>query len=1672
MVVIPHRNNTTNNPITMRYQILTNLTVPQTRSSDQLGNTERAFQGLKTLFFSRSLSSFELTSILILFEFLLLITIFLYQRRMDKRRRIIEHQADEITRYASTLQQVKALRQFGHITRILADRKLFLSTLIVTQTPSVWALSLSDNFHTTIFSPKILFSIITFLFITIFFQNEITILKGYFLIVFPINFVVCSGLLKYNPKFVTSFTISNVLANSSIERIMWMIIILLNLISVIFVIFLIFAATHQSHPTTLRCIEKWNAFTDRAALRLVTFLGYRRLEAQSGFEKIKGLNFTKFSNIINLLTHSVGFYRDVRYAKKEKSYGSLAFAVWRFASCFYKPAEIVEIFKVLFDGLDFNGISPIEVQASSTFRDHFENWKTLSDSDISTKINKVFVGLMTCALTQQFKIGFTKHGLSKYFATYDPKIKTTSPLALITSCIELCLTFSEVGYECFVDKSLQPVLIQDRALRNWVDEYAKIKTVMDRRPTDENFDPNAILDVIGKLVLRANHISRRHGRTIDPLYRELLNFRSSIIKEYNIASFRKPPFSVLVHGPPGIGKSTVTKIIGTVYHRTVVEKVFPELEWDPRKNMYTYNPDDQFWSGYKGAQQWFIVMDDLAREHKSHVAKGLGTSLADVITLVNTVGIATNQAALEDKGMIPLIPKLVVATTNVKDLNAVHGVAEKAAVLRRFPYVVRPFVKDEFLDKESGMMKKLSTITYDAWEYQVEYVKQTVTEYETGDAQVRVDYVAVPGSAANQRMTGAEFSMFLKGKILEHEENAAVMYDSLAVDDNITMCKHGTLSHFPCPQCLEVQAWFRRETKWERVTKYIMKQLIDITPLPIFVQMARWNISTRALLIRKIKRFETVTIGDNVARIALYSACNIIVSYYLTSFFINFFFPEKVETQSNFWATYKTNDDFVVPKTSHANNLDEIQNTLRKSMFRLAIRSDGARQEVSCFALKNGWYVTVQHPFSGDSWQCVARYKTKKHSLDASNAFTLTEANLVRLPNDLVMFWSLNLLPRKGIYDFLPKSIDKRGRKIKIFDPRLDFLDEGLTTSYHKLVYTDDYKRTITGTFMDGNKHSNLSVKGDCGAIAIAESINGYFISGLHCAGSAGGGTRIIFTQLSQEIFDGHTPPIVTLTDPDIPRYIQGSSKSGKLGPCGPKGLHNWCEGHAVPLGSYPSRSTHSSHTVRSIICDEVEEAFDMKIPYTAPLMNAIKEDGEWKNPFAVATRQLSTSIPHFKDEDVLLVKDAYVKDLLKTTEWLADVGTVDISIAVNGIVGDTYINRIPMNTSGGFYFPGNKRKYFKEVWINEELFQTPDQDIVDMVNSIELNYLNGERAFPVFQGSLKDEPVSYAKREQGKTRVFTACDVAFTIVVRKQFIKISKAFMINNFITESAVSMNCYSEAWERVFEYLTEHGEDRVGAGDHRSFDKDMTSAWVLAAFDVLITLRKEVGQLSSKDELICRGIATDIAFPVVNMNADLIQFFGSNPSGQPLTIIVNGIINSFYMRFAYHKADFPLSTFKKNVNLLTVGDDNIFNSKLDDFNHTVIAKILGNYGLQYTMADKESESVPFISIYDADFLKRTFRHLEGTVVAPLALDSIFKSLCMIVRKGNISDEEQLAQSYSAARREWSLHGKEVFERNCSKMDSIFSKHDNITRFFERYHSLSYEDTIKWVLNREDSE
>jgi hypothetical protein len=317
-----------------------------------------------------------------------------------------------------------------------------------------------------------------------------------------------------------------------------------------------------------------------------------------------------------------------------------------------------------------------------------------------------------------------------------------------------------------------------------------------------------------------------------------------------------------------------------------------------------------------------------------------------------------------------------------------------------------------------------------------------------------------------------------------------------------------------------------------------------------------------------------------------------------------------------------------------------------------------------------------------------------------------------------------------------------------------------------------------------------------------------------------------------------------------------------------------------------------------------------------------------------------------------------------------------------------------------------------------------------------------------VFTAHLKDEATSFSKIERKKTRVFAGAPFDWSLVVRKYFLTSVRVIQNNRLAFETAVGTTAQSREWEGLYQYITSQSENNIVAGDFGAFDKRMPPAFILAAFEILIQICSLSGNFTEGDFKVMWGIAVDTAYPTIDFNGDLVEFFGSNPSGHPLTVIINSLVNSLYLRytFANLSPDKPVSDFQKYVSLLTYGDDNIMSvsSDISWFNHTSISKVFADMDIKYTMADKNAVSIPYIHIREATFLKRAWvwNPEMACHLAPLEHDSIEKSLMVWVKSTTIGEEQQCIAVISSAILEYFQYGREEFDRRRNMLIKLVEK------------------------------
>lgn len=637
----------------------------------------------------------------------------------------------------------------------------------------------------------------------------------------------------------------------------------------------------------------------------------------------------------------------------------------------------------------------------------------------------------------------------------------------------------------------------------------------------------------------------------------------------------------------------------------------------------------------------------------------------------------------------------------------------------------------------------------------------------------------------------------------------------------------------------------------------------------------------------------------------------------------------------------------------------------------------------------------------------------------SSNAMSITfdEGDIRFVENsDVVIIELRGLPPMKSILKYFPMDQPLQGR----FKGKYIMKSKSGIISTRPVVNIQSGICPVFGVSAYIGHCDIPTEVGDCGSACIVDVGQSQVIFGTHTSGSRSGGVCMqhisqamlqkYIQQFKPQVFEGSIP----ISAPGAERKLTQLHERSCL-----RFLE---EGTVRVYGSFEGyRPLHRSKVEPTYICDYVTQ-HGYKATFGKPKMN-------WE-PWHLAIKDMTSPIHCYYNSNIKKCEDAFFNDIIsKIGSDIKMLEVYSLDVALNGADGVTYVDKINSSTSAG-----NPFKRSKKHFIQEEFGKIVhlDQVILDRVTEIEKCYENNTRFHPQFCGHLKDEPVSEKKMKNGKTRVFTGGEFAWSIVVRKYLLSHIRLIQNNPFIFEAMPGVVAQSTEWRDLYQFITHFGEDRIVAGDYGKFDKRMAAPFILSAFNILERLAAHAGW-PDEDLRFIRCIAQDTAFPCIDFNGDLIEIQG-NPSGHPLTVIINCLVNSLYMRYAYLLiSGKSLDTFQENVHLATYGDDNIMgiSENCPKFNHTRIAEAMKIIGVEYTMAEKEAESVPYIHISQSSFLKRAFKYDKdiGCIVAPLDESSFHKMLTARLPKDDMAPEAHAICVIETAQREYFFHGKDIF-------------------------------------------
>lgn len=366
---------------------------------------------------------------------------------------------------------------------------------------------------------------------------------------------------------------------------------------------------------------------------------------------------------------------------------------------------------------------------------------------------------------------------------------------------------------------------------------------------------------------------------------------------------------------------------------------------------------------------------------------------------------------------------------------------------------------------------------------------------------------------------------------------------------------------------------------------------------------------------------------------------------------------------------------------------------------------------------------------------------------------------------------------------------------------------------------------------------------------------------------------------------------------------------------------------------------------------------------------------------------------------DALLAAVQSLRAQLSKLDW-AKWRVLDHEQTMYGVPQENFCRGMKFSTSAGI--PYCKAKHLVMDYNSDTGRFDMTQEQMLRVAFMESNAKQGLIPGLLFRATLKDEPIKLEKLLKGKIRIFQASSLESTYLMRKYFLAAGAVLCQDFRASEVAVGMNCHGDQWDQLHRHMFEDGWKSF-CGDYSNFDQNMSSGVLFEAWSLVISL----GNLSDEDKRVCLSLATDASHPLTDFFGDLVRLSGTNPSGHSMTVIINGIVNSIYMRYAYFKLHGQCDDFNDLVKMVTYGDDNIVSvhpSRQATFNQRTVSQALATICVGYTDANKSLVVPDFTDPKEYSFLKRSWVKNGDIWLAPLEEDSIGKMLLV----GIASDAE----------------------------------------------------------------
>lgn len=459
------------------------------------------------------------------------------------------------------------------------------------------------------------------------------------------------------------------------------------------------------------------------------------------------------------------------------------------------------------------------------------NWNLVKGNKVFKQFSKLMCVLVTLGLCDVAHIPFDING----FKLFDEKMIKQHMTAydLAEALFGTITYFAEGAYLCFKTGSLKPLMMDDFAVLELDDEYSDVITMwtLVQNGNLEKFlgmPEQEFLDKLERLQVKLTHLLPSLSGIDKKLVSDKILRLKTIKNEHTnmkmSAGIRRAPFAVELFGDSSQGKTT--------FGEQLIESLLTSIGYSTDREYWaTINAGDKYMSSWKTTKT-VAILDDMANE-KSEFVQSPPTRM--IIDMCNNQTYYANKAELEGKGQCWVEPEIVLATTNVKDLDARSYSQCPYSIQRRMDLVMTVKCKEQFQRMKEGIpcgvdsSKIRAHYTTEDGVYNpplIDDIWEITIEQAVRPEKLTVAATYLPIKWRGKLMENVSSVEAIQCAIeyfQEHRKNQQALLDRKSDKQSLVRCSHPGCCHLKgfCPDHLSEQFGFEARQRIRRAKQYV-----------------------------------------------------------------------------------------------------------------------------------------------------------------------------------------------------------------------------------------------------------------------------------------------------------------------------------------------------------------------------------------------------------------------------------------------------------------------------------------------------------------------------------------------------------------------------------------------------------------------------------------------------------------------------------------------------------------------------------------------------------------------------------------------------------------------------------------------------------------------------------